>query len=159
MKKMKRKKLWLGLFLIFISGMIIGIAGSSILVRRHLKDFVRGGPPRLNRMIILEVTRDLELSEPQSREIERIMEESRPLMDKLVSAFGDSMRTLTTAQIDSIKKVLTEEQRKDVDKKLEEVQQRLSRLKDRHPGKREPDWRRGHHPGGRKDRRSDRDST
>jgi len=132
---MKRTKVWLGLFLIFFSGLAIGVAGSSFLMKEHLKGFARGGPGRMNRFFITKVTRDLDLTEKQRDKIHQIIEQDRDRVRSLSSAFGDSMKTITERQLDQIKVHLDPAQREQVDENVKRFHERLDHLKRERPGK------------------------
>jgi hypothetical protein len=104
----------------------------------------------MNSRIVRRALRDMDLTEDQRAEIDRIVDKTTPEMRKLSIAFGDTLETLATDQFDSIKAVLDEEQAEVLDKRIEEFRARMRRRGGRRghgPGRRDP-MREDSPPGG-----------
>lgn len=58
-------KIWLGLGVVFISGLGIGVAGTMFGVHHHIRSLVEGGPAAFNRMVTSHISSQLDLTEEQ----------------------------------------------------------------------------------------------
>lgn len=147
---MKRKtKIWISFIFVFLLGAALGITGTSYYVKSHIRDFVEGGPPRANRRIIMQVVRDMDLTESQREEIDQIISDYRPEIEALSREFGVSIREITDRQFKEVKEELTPEQRKILEQRVAELKEHFKRVFDR---KGEKNWDRGHfHPRDRRD--------
>jgi Spy/CpxP family protein refolding chaperone len=81
----------------------------------------------------------MDLTDEQRAKIDAIVEETTPEMRRMSNEFGDSLETLATAQFESIKAVLDEEQVKVLEERMAEIRRRMM----------ERGGRRGGRPGGR----------
>jgi hypothetical protein len=127
-KVMKGKtRIWIGMVLLFASGIAVGFAGSGLILRRQVREFVARGPEHMNTRIVAHAIRGMELSEDQRAAIDSIVEETTPEMRKLSVEFGDTMETLATRQFDRIKEVLDEEQGEILEKRMERFRKRIER--------------------------------
>lgn len=119
----KNTRMWIGFLLIFLFGAAVGISGTTYFVRNHIKGFIEGGPPAVNQRIIFRILHDIDLTESQREKIDEIMLEYRPEVIETSREFGISMREITSRQIESIKEVLTPEQREIMEEKVAEFEQ------------------------------------
>jgi hypothetical protein len=111
-------KIWISFILIFLFGAAVGVGGTAFFVRSHIKSFMEGGPPAVNRRIIRKTLRGLELTESQRREVDRIILQYRPEVESSSREFGRTMRELTDLQLERIAEVLNEEQREIFDERI-----------------------------------------
>ncbi len=137
MRKMKNFKVWFGIVLIFLSGTVIGVLGSTFVIRKHVIGFMQGGPPRANRRVITEVTRDLDLSDGQRAQIDSIINENHSKIEKISGDFRDTMDGFFESQSSQIKQILTEEQQKDFEERYSEIRKSIEkRIHHHRPGSR-----------------------
>ena len=141
-----KTRIWIGMVLLFMSGIAVGFFGSGMVLRKNVRSFVEKGPAHMNSRIVRRALRDMDLTEDQRAEIDRIVNETTPEMRRLSIAFGDTLETLATNQFDSIKAVLNEEQAEILDRRIEEFRARILRRRGD---------RRGHGPGRRDHMRDD----
>ncbi len=62
---MKTWKLWAGIFLVFLTGICIGSAGTGLYVRHAVISLFQGGQPAVTRLVMKRLTRKLDLSGSQ----------------------------------------------------------------------------------------------
>jgi hypothetical protein len=144
-----KTRIWIGMVLLFISGVAVGFVGSGLVLRKQVREFVERGPAHMNARIVNRALRDMDLTDEQRSEIDRIVEETSPEMRRFTIEFGDSIESMATAQFESIKAVLDEEQGRILDRRIEEIRERMKRRMGR-PGHRpgRGDHRREDRPGG-----------
>ena len=141
MRKMKNFRVWSAIVLIFLSGAVIGVIGSSLVIRKHVIGFMEGGPPRAIRRVIREVTKNLDLSAEQMAQIDSIMDENHSKIVRITGDFRDTMDEFFEEQSSQINQILTDEQQKEFEKRSLEIKKSLEKRIHRH------------HPGGRLRRR------
>ncbi len=120
-----KTRIWIGMVLLFISGIAIGFFGSGLVIRKHVRDFVQRGPAHMNSRLVGHAIRGMDLTDEQQAKIDAIVEETMPEMKRMSSEFGDSLETLATIQFEAIKAVLDEEQVKVLEKRMEEIRKRM----------------------------------
>lgn len=135
-----KTRIWIGMVLLFISGIAVGFFGSGLVIKKHVREFVQKGPAHMNAHVVGRAIRGMDLTDEQRAKIEAIVENTTPEMRRLSTEFGDSLETLATVQFDSIKTVLDDHQIKVLEERIEEIRKRM--------GKRRG-GRRGHRPGRR----------
>lgn len=134
---MKNFKIWSGMTLIFFSGAVIGVIISTFIIRNHVIGFMKGGPPKANRWIIMKITCGLDLSVDQQTQIDVILENNRSEIEKLSDDFQKSTEAFFNSQTIQIRKVLTEEQKKEFDERAAEIHESIrKRIRMHHPGNR-----------------------
>ncbi len=74
---MKRWKVWLGVAVIFVSGLAIGSLGTGLVIGLGVKRMVRrvtaGDTSIITRVVMMKMRRDLRLSREQRREIRPVV--------------------------------------------------------------------------------------
>jgi len=130
-----KTRIWIGMVLLFLSGIAVGFFGSGMIIRKHVREFVERGPAHMNARVVL---RGMELTDEQRTSVDDIIEETMPKMNRLSSEFGDSIETVAARQFDSIKALLDKEQVKVLEERMEEIRETM---KKRRSG------RRGYGPG------------
>lgn len=143
-----KTRIWIGMVLLFLSGIAVGFFGSGLIIRKHVREFVERGPAHMNARVVHHALRGMELTDEQRTEVDMIIEGTMPEINRLSSEFGDSIETVAARQFDSIKALLDEEQVKVLEKRMEGIREMM---KKRRSG------RRGHGPG-RGSRHEDRGS-
>ena len=137
-----KTRIWIGMILLFISGVAVGFFGSGLIIRKHVREFVQKGPAHMNARVVGHAIRGMELTDEQRAKIDAIVEETTPEMRRMSTEFGDSLETLATAQFESIKALLDEEQVKVLEQRMEEIRKRLGK---RRSGRRGRGPGRGNH--------------
>ena len=133
-----KTRIWIGMVLLFLSGIAVGFFGSGMIIRKHVREFVERGPAHMNARVVHHALRGMELTDEQRISVDIIIDETMPVMNRLSSEFGDSISAVAARQFDSIKVLLDEEQGKVLEKRMEKIREMM--------GKRRS-GRRGHGPG------------
>lgn len=145
---MKSKtRMWITVVLIFLCGLAVGAAGTGYFIRSHIKDFVRGGPPGASERLIYNLTRGMDLTETQREEIEDIIERTEPEFEKMSTGFRESIKEVVDRQVEEVREVLSEEQKKVLDQRFVEFKKRIEEGP-RAPRHRWDDRRNKHRPRG-----------
>ncbi len=126
---MKNMRVWSGLLLIFVVGVIIGVLTSTIVIRQHLRGFMKGGPARATHHIALRLIEGLDLTEAQRERIDGIIEETAPGIEKLSAEFFESMKARTDEQISMIREVLDDAQKAEFDRRRLDMEERFKRVR------------------------------
>jgi len=146
-----KTRIWIGVVLLFISGMAVGFFGSGLLIKRQVREFVDRGPAHVNSRIVYRLLEDMDITEAQRAEIDSIVARTTPRMRRLSTEFADSMETLVTSQFDGIKAVLGDDKASILEKRIEENRDRIKRGRGGPPHGHRPDRRvydRDDRPGG-----------
>ncbi len=140
-KKFKRWKIWGGVILLFLFGVITGSLTTALLMKYHYSNILREGPPPVNRMMTRYMTRNLDLSDQQRKEIRTIAGKYGSEMLKISSQARNSIRELAERQAEEIKEVLNPDQQARFEENIRNLRERIERRR----GHRE-DFRMGHPP-------------
>ena len=122
-----KTRIWIGMVLLFISGIAVGFFGSGLVIRKHVREFVQKGPAHMNARVVGRAIHGMDLTDEQRAKIDAIVEETTPEMSRLSTEFGDSLETIATVQFDSIKTVLDEDQVKVLEERIVEIRKRMMR--------------------------------
>jgi len=133
-----KTRIWIGMVLLFLSGIAVGFFGSGMIIRKHVREFVERGPAQMNARVVHHALRGMDLTDEQRISVDIIIDETMPVMNRLSFEFGDSISTVAARQFDSIKVLLDEEQVKVLEKRMEEIREMMSKRRS---------GRRGHGPG------------
>jgi len=126
-----KTRIWIAMVLLFVSGIAVGFFGSNLLLRRQVNEFVGRGPSGMHTRVVQRALRDLELTPEQRREIDLIIEETEPKLHLLGDELHRTMDSTLNEQHERIKAVLTDEQRADFERRLEEMRRRFEDMRDR----------------------------
>ena len=138
-----KTRIWIAMVLLFISGLAIGFFGAGMLMRNNVSRFVDRGPAHMNERIVMHALRDMDLTDGERAAIDAIIGRTAPELNRISTAFGDSLKSVAEAQFDSIKAVLDDERAGVLEERMETIRERFRRQRDE---------RRGHRPGGRRGR-------
>ena len=119
---MKRWKLFTGIFLVFMLGVLSGTLGTSIYVRHEMKS-VHQDPKARRAFVIERLTRRLDLKENQISKIEKILEE----LDQRRQEYRQEIRKMRTESISRMEKELTPEQQRKFEQLQEEWEGRKNK--------------------------------
>ena len=135
---MGKLKLWLGVILLFVSGLVIGSLITGHYFRAHFIRFAHGGPGKVNEHIVARLTRELRLSDEQREQIEQIRLEADARLREIDDQFRPQIESVIDQQHDDIMAVLDEDQKRTLNERFEEMRERRGRFmpKDR-PGERD----------------------
>ena len=80
---MKNWKWWLAIVLIFSSGMLIGGIGGFSLARQQAARWMKAGPSGMNRMVVRQLTHELQLTTEQQATVQRVMRTAESKLERL----------------------------------------------------------------------------
>ena len=69
---MNKSKIWIGLLVLFLSGVLIGSVGTRIYIRHKISGIFAGERPVIRDLFFRRLTRQLDLTAEQKEEIEQI---------------------------------------------------------------------------------------
>ena len=120
---MNRLKLAAGVILIFLVGALAGALGTGEYFRNRMERFGPGGPPPHLRksMVVKRMTEDLDLTEVQRAEIEKIVEESEAEVMAIRRTYLPEIKKVLDQSFELMKTKLDAKQRK----KLEDLKERI----------------------------------
>jgi len=103
-------KLWSGVIMVFIIGVIVGGLSTTVLMRSHLMHVMRKGPPRVHERIEERLTKDLALTPEQRAQVERIAGEFGMRFGEFEGRSRAEGKALATEMAARIREILTPEQ-------------------------------------------------
>lgn len=142
---MKKPTAYLGLILLFLTGIGVGIAGHSAWMKERLRRFQKHGPSLLHGTNMQRMTEKLDLTERQREQITQIMELNHEAFKMLRDAQRKESSELKGEAIQAIQKTLSDEQEQIFKEMLEKHDQLLKQHREKRqsqPGQEPPQ-----HPG------------
>jgi hypothetical protein len=129
---MKRWKVWLGVAIIFVSGLVIGSLGTGVVVGLSVKRLVHrvsvGDTSIITRMVMIKMRRDLRLRRSQRRQIRPLVAAVVERISRLHQALRPKIEQEIARAVIAINRYLTPRQQR-------RFKERLERLRHRwHPG-------------------------
>ena len=133
---MAKWKIWVGLLVLFASGVLIGSVGTRMYVRHQIAGIFSRERPVIRNLYLRRLTRELDLTKEQRRQIEEIADRVAEQFYALRSQHRGEVEAILDRSAEEIKKHLSPVQRK----RFDELRQRMRARRNR--------WRHGpHHPG------------
>jgi hypothetical protein len=129
---MGKWKIWVGLIVLFLSGVLIGGVATRMYVRYRISGVLAGKRPPIRDLFLRELTRELNLTEEQRQEMEQIASNAAEEFHTLHKKHRREAEDVLNRAVSEMKKYLSPEQQEELDK----VRNRMRA------------WRghRGHHP-------------
>jgi len=127
---MNKIKLASGVLLVFLVGALAGSLGTGYYYKNRVKKFEAGGPPIQERIQIItgRFSNELDLTNEQRTEFEKIIKESQEKKIALVDKFQPEIKQINDDTFTSIKNKLTDEQKTKLDtliKTMDDVHERF----------------------------------
>lgn len=120
---MKRWKVWLGVAVIFVSGLIIGSLGTGLVVKIGIKRMVQrvsaGDTAVVARMVMIKMRHELRLSREQRRQIFPIVNRAVGRIRKLHYALKPQIEREVARTVSEITPHLTPKQRRKLTTRLD----------------------------------------
>lgn len=128
---MKKWKLWVGIILIFVTGIGVGAAGTGLYVRHSLISFFQEGPPAVTHFVVKRLTRELNLSETQQVAVAKEIAAIQRRLQELRLRNRPEIHQIISTGVDRIKEQLQPEQQEKLDVLITRLKARWSvRMKD-----------------------------
>jgi len=125
---MNKVKVSLGILLIFILGALAGSLGTGVYIKHRIGEFVRGGPPPLMHSLMKKMSHQLNLTEEQETEIEKIMEQAHKDIAAFRERYHPEFEKIMDKSFALIKEKLDEDQKIKLDELQEELKERRGRI-------------------------------
>lgn len=120
---MKNRKLWSGIILVFLSGIVIGSAATGLYIKHRIAGLLQEGPPGIKKITMKELTNELDLTKSQQAEIEKIVNEAQLKFQKLRAKNQPEIEEILSESISRMNTGLSPEQQK----KLGQLHERLKK--------------------------------
>jgi len=152
---MNKIKLISGVLLVFLVGALAGSLGTGYYYKKRVEKFEAGGPPVQERVQIIlgRFSNELNLTDEQRTEFEKIIKESQEKKIALGNKFQPEIKQINDDTFTSIKNKLTDEQKTKLDtliKRMDSVHDKFpsgQRQQQRTPDQSRPQQQGGHDQG------------
>lgn len=121
---MKKWKIWLGLMLVFLSGLGIGSISTKIYIRHKFAGSWQRGPEAIKKSIVGRLTKELGLTKDQQIETEKIVGEALSKWLKIRAQYQPEIDAIVENCVAQMKTRLTFKQQKILDIIHERVKKR-----------------------------------
>ena len=120
---MNKTKLSIGVFLVFLVGVLAGSLGMGMYLKHQMKRFEPGGhpPPVRHGFIMKRLSRELDLTDAQRVEIEKIVKDSEARFFAIRNQFMPEIEEIADRSFAAIKEKLNADQQI----KLERIQKKI----------------------------------
>ncbi|MFC1884831.1 hypothetical protein ACFL2O_08675 [Thermodesulfobacteriota bacterium] len=116
-----KTKLWAGLTLVFILGLLAGAFGTIYYYNYRMDRFSKYAHPARKHILLRKLSQELNLSEEQKAEIEKIFEQYKTKIDDVRAVYLPEVRKLSDQMIKDIMKHLDSEQKS----RMERIKKRI----------------------------------
>jgi len=134
---MNKLKLWTGIFLILLIGMLIGSMGTKMYTRHKIARFIDAPDPPGAR-ILRRLSDKLDLSPPQKEKFDKILDRSVTEWTEFREKYQPEFQNLFDETIAQIKNLLNDEQKQKLDDMHDRLKKRIHSRRDRRPRDRPP---------------------
>jgi hypothetical protein len=120
---MNKPKLAIGVIFVFLAGILVGSLGMGMYLKHQFKRFGPGGPPLHERhgLILRRLSRDLDLTQAQRVEIQKILKESEAKISAIRDQFMPKIEEIADQSFAAMMVKLDADQQK----KLEQIKEKL----------------------------------
>jgi len=125
---MKKAKMWVIIFLVFILGALAGSLGMQQYIQYKLSDFFRRGEHGRVETLLARMSRDVALTDAQQVEIKNILQESHSRIHEIKTQTDPHIRAIIDDSFRRIREKLNDDQKK----KFDDFHERLKKHR-RHP--------------------------
>ncbi len=121
---MKRVKVVIGVILLFAAGALTGALVTGLHMKNRFEEFAKGGGPPPGR-ILKRLSSELDLTESQKTEIEKILEASHAQLFEIRKKAHPEFQKIIDATHGRIREKLDEKQQRKLDEMHEKLKKRL----------------------------------
>jgi len=107
---MKKCMAWLGVLVIFLSGMVIGGVGTGLVIRHRVVEIFEGGPMAVRKIMLKRMARELKLTAQQRPHVEEIVAETHDELIALRERSQPEMEHIIDRGVERLKEILDAEQ-------------------------------------------------
>jgi exopolysaccharide biosynthesis protein len=112
---MKKAKMWVIIFLVFILGVLAGSLGMQQYIHYKISDFFRRGEHARVEALLARMAHDLTLTDSQKVEIKSILQESHNRIHKIKTQTDPQIRTIIDDSFRHIREKLNDDQKEKLD--------------------------------------------
>jgi len=124
----KKTTTWLMVFLFFALGALAGSLGTQQYLHYRFSRFVQKGHPARTDILLKRISKELDLTEVQRKDVRAILEETEVRIDDLRKGFDPRIKGVIDESFGRIRDKLTEDQTG----KFDAFRERLVKKADRH---------------------------
>ena len=145
---MAKWKIWIGLLVLFASGVLIGSVGTRMYVRHRISGIFSGERLVIRDLFLRRLTHELDLSEEQREAVEQIASRAAENFHKLHGQHRREVEAILDQSASEMKEHLSPEQQEKFDKIRERMKawHKRRRRGPPHPGHPPPPDMLGRHP-------------
>ena len=131
---MNQWKVMLRYGLVFMLGLVLGMAGSRLAHKHRFAQAMQNRPAAQRQMMMRHLTRQLQLTKPQQIEIERIVDTQLQALSVLRNRHQPEVQAIFQQAEDEMKPHLLPKQQQ----KLDQIMQRMQKRRPKHAGRAPP---------------------
>lgn len=124
---MSRWKIWVGLVVLFLSGVLIGSVGTRMYVQQQISGILARERPAVRDLFLRRFTQSLDLSEEQRQEVEQIASLAAEKVQKLHWQHRREVQALFDQAFSDMKEHLSPAQQAELDEIRERMKSRQER--------------------------------
>jgi len=128
---MNKLKIVTGILLIFVLGAMAGSLGTKIYFKQRIGRFVKSGPPPVMHLLMRRLSDDLNLSEEQEAQIEKIVYETEGKVLAFKEKYHPEFEKIIDNSIKLIKEKLDDDQKPELDRLHKELKDRRGKMRHR----------------------------
>ena len=121
---MNRWKIILRYGLVFMIGLVLGMAGSRLALKQRFARAMQDRPAAQRQMMMRHLTRQLQLTKPQQIGIERIVDAQFKALSEVRERHQPEVRAIFQQAEDQMKPLLQPNQQQKLDQIMERMQKR-----------------------------------
>ena len=121
---MIRWRFWTILIIIFITGGLLGSAGTALYIRQVVSGIVRGDSQALTGFIVGKLSRKLDLTDQQAVRAEEIVRSGQEEWMEVRRQVAPRVREIIGETVEELKMILSPDQVADLDRLAGEAQER-----------------------------------
>lgn len=118
---MIRWKFWTILVVIFITGVLLGSAGTALYIRHVASGIFRGDSQALTRIIMIKMSSGLDLTDQQEIQAEKIIESGQVKWMNLRRELAPRVGKILQETVDELKVILSPRQAEELDHLFKEA--------------------------------------
>jgi hypothetical protein len=107
---MKSPKLWIGLLVVFLAGLLSGVIISGLVLRHKVRGIIDGGPLVVREMLLQRLSSELKLNAEQLEQIAPIINQAHEELLKLRLRNQPEIGVIVNEALGSMLVILTPEQ-------------------------------------------------
>jgi len=128
---MSKWKIWVGLLVLFVSGVLIGTIGTRMYVRHKISGMFAKERPVIRDLFFRRLTREIDLSEEQRQEIEKIASSAAEKFHALRRQHRGEAEAILDQAVTEMRKYLSPEQQEQLERIRKRMEERRKRWRHR----------------------------